>query len=120
MSTQEDGELAAHLVEFVESAVWVFAVTYAETWPHHYIVKDREDETLFIELVRHIRRYGYEGRFYNTPITYFDHDGKVYWTMVPPVGHPAWYPPEEETIINRCPKDATYESRLRAGTLPDR
>ena len=112
------GDLPSELVRFVKTADWVFAVTYAKTWPHHYIVKDRVDETLFLKLVRHIRRYGYEGRFYNTPITYFDHGGNVYWTMVPPVGDPGWYPPEEETIINRCPADATYEARLRAGTLP--
>lgn len=113
----EDEKFPAHLVAFVDSAAWVFAVTYAKTWPHHYIVKDRVDETLFIELVCHIRRYGYEGRFYNTPITYFDYDDNVYWTMVPPVRHQEWHPPEEETIINRCPADAPYESRLRAGTL---
>lgn len=113
-----EADLPGHLVRFVESAAWVFAVTYAESWPHHYIVKNRVDKTLFLELVRHIRRYGYQGRFYNTPITYFDHDGNVYWTMVAPEGHPKWYPPEEETIINRCPADATYEARLRAGALP--
>lgn len=110
--------LPAPLVSFVDSAEWIFAVTYAKTWPHHYIVKNRVDKALFLELVRHIRRYGYDGRFYKTAITYFDHDGNVYWTMVAPEGHPKWYPPEEETIINRCPAQATYEARLRAGTLP--
>ncbi|MDA3949419.1 MAG: hypothetical protein PF508_09340 [Spirochaeta sp.] len=106
------------LDRFTETVDWVFAVTYAKTWPHHYIVKDLVDEKLFIELVRHIRRYGYEGRFYNTSITYFEYGGNVYWTMVPPEGDSKWYPPEEETIINRCPKDATYDARLRARTLP--
>jgi hypothetical protein len=119
VDARKQGQLPSYLAEFVEAAVWVFAVTYAETWPHHYIVKDRVDNVRFLELVRHIRRHGYKSRFYNTPITYFDHDGNVYWTMVPPEGQPGWYPPEEETIINRCPANATYEARLRAGTLPE-
>jgi 5-methylcytosine-specific restriction enzyme subunit McrC len=114
------GSLTLELGRFVETAHWVFARTYADTWPHHYIVKDRVDETLFLKLVRHIRRYGYEGRFYQAPITYFEHAGYVYWTMVPPEGSPKWYPPEEETIINRCRPEQTYEARLRAGTLPTR
>ena len=36
----------------------------------------------------------------------------VYWTMVPPEGNPKWYKPEKETIINRCPKENTYEERF--------
>jgi 5-methylcytosine-specific restriction enzyme subunit McrC len=118
-SGQQPTGLPPELIHFVNTVDWVFATTYAETWPHHYIVKERVDNVRFLELVRHIRRHGYKGRFYNTPITYFDHDGNVYWTMVPPEGQPGWYPPEEETIINRCPADATYEAHLRAGTLPE-
>jgi hypothetical protein len=62
-----EGNLPLEQIRFVETVDWVFAVTYAKTWPHHYIVKDRVDETLFLKLVRHIRRYGYEGRFYKLP-----------------------------------------------------
>ncbi len=59
----------------------------------------------------YIRTYGYEGRFYHKPITYFDEDGMVYWTMGEPV--------EETTIINRCTKEQTYEYRLEHGILPE-
>jgi len=41
---------------------------------------------------------------------YFDEDGLVYWTMGAPI--------EETIIINRCPKESTYEYRLKQGTLP--
>ena len=99
------------LKEFVNDTVWVFAKTYASTWPHHYIVRDRVDENLFIKMVHHIRRFGYEGRFYKMKITYFDEDGFVYWTMGEPV--------EETTIINRCIKEHPYEHRLKMGTLPE-
>ena len=96
--------------EFINNTKWTFAKTYADTWPHHYIVRDRVDEKLFVETVRHIRRFGYEGWFYKKKITYFDEDGLVYWTMGAPV--------EETTIINRCTKENTYEYRLKMRTLP--
>ena len=96
--------------EFVNNTQWTFAKTYADTWPHHYIVRDRVDEKLFVKTVQHIRRFGYEGRFYKKKITYFDEDELVYWTMGAPI--------EETTIINRCTKENTYEYRLKMGTLP--
>ncbi len=96
--------------EFINNTHWTFAITYAATWPHHYIVRDRVDEKLFVKMVQHIRLFGYEGRFYTRKITYFDEDGLVYWTMGDAV--------EKTNIINRCPKENTYEYRLKMGTLP--
>lgn len=96
---------------FVNQEKWTFAKTYASTWPHEYIVRERVDEGLFIQLVQHIRTYGYEGRFYRKPITYFDEDGMVYWTMGAPI--------DETIIVNRCRKEQTYEYRLKHGTLPE-
>ena len=98
------------LRDFVNNSNWTFAKTYATTWPHHYIVRDRVDEELFVHLVKHVRKFGYEGPFYNKKYTYFEEDGYVYWTMGDPV--------EETTIINRCTKENTYEYRLKMGTLP--
>jgi len=95
---------------FIDGVAWIFAKTYASTWPHHYIVRKNVDEKLFVKLVKHIREYGYEGRFYRIKITYFEEDGLVYWTMGAPI--------EETIIINRCPKESTYEYRLKQGTLP--
>jgi len=105
--------------QFLDSTEWTFATTYAKAWPHHYIVKDRVDAILFMKAVRFIRQHGSLKRFYHRRFTYFEQDGMVYWTMVPPEGDPGWYPAEEETIINKCPVESTYESRLRNGTLPD-
>jgi len=68
--------------------------------------------------VRYIRQHGYKAAFYRREYTYFQQDGMVYWTMVPPEGDPKWYPVEKETIINRCPVENTYEYRLRNDTLP--
>jgi len=80
-------------------------------WPHEYIVRDRVDENLFVNLVKHIRSNGYVGKFYSKEITYYDEDGFTYWTMGAPI--------EETTIINRCLKENTYESRLANGSLPN-
>lgn len=103
--------LPHNLRDFIYEAQWTFAKTYAETWPHEYIVRERVDERLFVELVRHIRAHGYEGAFYRKAITYFDEYGLVYWTMGEPI--------EVTTIINRCKKEQTYEYRLKCGTLPE-
>jgi hypothetical protein len=102
---------APELREFVDKEAWTFAKTYAKTWPHEYLVKDKVDKDLFRELVDHIREQGYLGSFYKKDITYFDEDGMVYWTMGGPI--------EEEDIVNRCPKENSYEHKRDNGLLPD-
>jgi len=79
-------------------------------WPHEYIVRRDCPQDLFEMLVRHIREHGYHGSFYERPITYFDEDNLVYWTMGAPLA--------ETTIINRCLKKDSYEQRLKDGALP--
>ena len=102
--------LPAALKEFIEFSRWTFAKTMPE-WPHEYIVRDRVDPALFEALVHHIREHGFEGAFYDRVLTYFAHDGLLYWTMGNPV--------EKTTIINRCREEGSYERRRSNGTLPD-
>ena len=97
------------LKTFVDGEQWTFAKTYAATWPHEYIVRERVEEGMFVRLVEYIREHGYEGRFYRKVMTYFEDDGWVYWTMGSPI--------EETVIVNRCRKEDTYEYRLEHGTL---
>lgn len=106
------------VARFLRDVEWVFARTYAENWPHEYIVRDRVDQELFLQTVRHIRQNGYLGRFYTRRITYVRDGELLYWTMVPPKEDPGWYPAEAETIVNRCPVEWSYEYRLAHGTLP--
>jgi hypothetical protein len=111
--------LSSELASFISSIEWTWAKTYADSWPHHYIVKDKVDESLFQKFVLHIREFGEWELFYNMPLKYFEEDGMVYWTMVPKDNDSKWYPPETEDIINKCPVDSTYKVRLQEGTLPD-
>jgi len=97
------------LIDFVKGENWTYAKTMP-MWPHEYIVRERVDETLFEQLVKHIRTNGYEGKFYSKNITYYDEGGMTYWTMGAPL--------DETIIINRCKKENTYEHRLTVGTLP--
>jgi len=96
---------------FVEGTQWTFAKTYAEKWPHEYLVRHKVEEGLFVQLVQHIRTHGYQGRFYQKTMTYYDEDGLVYWTMGAPL--------DETIIINRCKKENSYECRLANGSLPE-
>jgi len=101
--------LPAALREFVDSVKWTFAKTMPE-WPHEYIVRERVDENLFLQLVRHIRAKGHEEAFYTETYIYFEEAEMLYWTMDALIS--------ETTIINRCRKNNSYECRLRNGTLP--
>ena len=98
------------LRDFVNRETWTYAKTMPE-WPHEYIVRERVDEDLFVQLVKHIRTHGYEGNFYSRKITYYDEGGLTYWTMGAPI--------DETIIVNRCKKENTYEVRLAEGKLPD-
>ncbi len=99
-------ELPAELERFVSTSAWTFAKTYAETWPHEYIVQERVDGEMFFALARHILQRGYEGRFYDKKQVYLDHGEHTYWRI--------------ENIINRCPKSETFERREEEGRLPSR
>jgi DNA polymerase-3 subunit epsilon len=101
--------LPGDLRRFVDEERWTDAKTMPD-WPHEYLVRDRVDRGLFERLVRHIRSNGYEGRFYQKAITYYDEAGLVYWTMGAPL--------DATIVINRCRKEATFAYRALNGELP--
>ncbi len=98
-------DLSEQLKRFIRDSTWVFAKTYATTWPHEYIVQERVDNSLFMELAEHIDTFGYESEFYTTRQNYFDYDGDTYWHM--------------GNIINRCLESETYRRRKVEGRLPE-
>lgn len=107
--THEPVSFPSRLRTFVDEQAWTFAKTMPE-WPHEYIVRDRVDEQLFVDLVHHIRSHGRDGKFYEKGLVYYEEAGMVYWTMGAPLA--------ETTIVNRCRSEETYERRLASGTLP--
>ncbi len=92
------------LKNFIETQNWIFAKTYAETYPHEYIVQERVDNDLFLELAEFIHNNGYEEYFYNKKQIYFDFEDFTYWHM--------------ENIINRCVIADTYHIRKLNNRLP--
>ena len=93
-----------HLTRFIADSTWNFAETYADTWPHEYIVQERVDNALFLELAEHIDTCGYVDHFYKKEVIYWDYEGYTYWHM--------------ENIINRCVEADTYHRRRMDGRLP--
>ena len=83
---------------------WKFAKTYADTWPHEYIVQEEVDNELFLSLARHIDARGYEAHFYKTKNVYFDYREYTYWSI--------------ENIINRCSQTETFERIEKQYRLP--
>ena len=60
-STNPIVPLPEELRAFADREPCTFAKTYAETWPHEYLVRDRVgSKQLFVQLVEHIRSHGYE------------------------------------------------------------
>ena len=100
----------ADVHEFVESANWTFAKTYAATWPHEYVVRRPENASMILALAQHILEHGTDGRFYSQVRKYHHEGGKVYWSMNPTA--------ETTGLVNRCDEAQTYEARMAAGTVP--
>lgn len=106
MSEAAAKPLPEELQRFISDQTWTFAKTYAETYPHEYIVEGRVDAELYKQLADHIDTHGYREYFYKKPVIYFDHEGYTYWHM--------------ENIINRCVVADTYHRRKQDGRLPRR
>jgi hypothetical protein len=57
--------------------VRVRAKTYADTWPHEYVVQTPENAAMVLALARHIFEHGVDGRFYSQVRKYRHEGGKV-------------------------------------------
>ncbi len=98
-------DLSPELSQFINEAEWIFAKTYAKTWPHEYIVQEKVDNGLFLKLAEHIDLFGHEENFYTKRMVYFHYEGHAYWHM--------------ENIINRCLEKDTYQQREKDHRLPE-
>ena len=98
------------LRHFIGAEQWKFASMLPD-WPHEYLVRERVDRLLFERVVKHIRSYGYEGRFYEREIRYYEEAGLMYWTIGAPV--------EQTVIINRCRTKESLEARWASSYIPE-
>lgn len=103
-NTKQARPLPEALVRFVDLTPWTFAKTYAKTWPHEYIVREKVDAALFDEFAAFIDQNGYESHFYQAKQIYLDLGSHTYWHM--------------DNIINRCPTKDTYHRLEKEGRLP--
>lgn len=73
----------ATLVELIELAPWREAVTYRETWPHEYILteKDNQRELLAAVCQRFRSGEGVACRFFRMKNEYLFIGGYKYWLM---------------------------------------
>ncbi len=73
------------LTELIAQAPWREAVTYAETWPHEYVVikKDKQEELLKVVCKRFCAGEGVDGRFFRMKNKYLFIGDYKYWLMTP-------------------------------------
>ena len=96
--------MTSDLQKFISSSQWIFAKTYAKTWPHEYIVQEQVDGESFEKFAKYIDREGKSDYFYQKEMIYLEYDGYVYWHM--------------DNIINRCLLEETYSRRKAENRLP--
>lgn len=99
--------------DFMRETKWTFAKTYAKTWPHEWIVKDRCDVELFERAAAHIIEHGFDGEFFKNRQRYYEEDGIVYWVCAN-----GDYIRDETAVINRVPKVLYYGSRKENHLMP--
>jgi hypothetical protein len=88
--------------DFIAQRRWQEAVTYRETAPHEYTVRQwmhgSEANRDFERFVTYIRRFGYADFYYKIRHIYWAVDEFKYWTM-------GW-PMAETKVVNRARVDA--------------
>ena len=93
---------APDIMDLIARAPWREAVTYRETWPHEYVViqKDGQQELLREFCRRVLRGEGIEGHFFHQTRPYLFLGGYKYWLMdeVEDID-PGTY----DSVLNRCP-----------------
>lgn len=75
--------MEARLTELIRNAPWREAVTFKETWPHEYVLTEKDSQQELLEVVRQRFRAG-EGvrcRFFRMKNSYLFIGDHKYWLM---------------------------------------
>ena len=97
--------MARTLAELIAQAPWREAVTYRDTWPHEYVLSERDGQQELLAAVCERFRAG-EGvacRFFRMRNTYLFIGDYKYWLMI----HWDNVKPGENQVINRGRSTAT-------------
>ena len=92
------------IVELIASAPWREAVTYRETWPHEYVLTEKDDQRQLLAAVceRFRAGEGVAGRFFRMENTYLFICDPKYWLMTAYNDIDA-YGDEGDYVLNRAP-----------------
>lgn len=86
-------ELEAKIFSKLENNRWKFASSMPKQ-PHEYTLREWWDDDAFIKVVKDMRSVAYWGKFYQTPIKYWEYGEYKYWTM--------GYGLDQTKLINRA------------------
>ena len=91
------------LMEIIEKAPWREAVTYRDTWPHEYVLLEKDSQRqLFAAALRRFKDgEGIQGRFYSSRPTYLFLGAYKYW-FDPPVEDLDSLKGAGEYVLNRA------------------
>ena len=95
--------MARTLTELLDRAPWREAVTYRGTWPHEYVLTEKDEQRELLDVICNRFRVG-EGvacRFFRMENTYLFIGGYKYWLMTDYNDIDA-YNDEGDYVINRA------------------
>ena len=74
---------SSNIVQLIESAPWREAVTYRETWPHEYVLTERDEQrTLLAAICERLRAgEGVASQFFRMENKYLIIGEHKYWLM---------------------------------------
>lgn len=89
------------LTELIASAPWREATTFRHTWPHEYVLLQKDEQRELLEAVceRLNNGEGVAGRFFAMRNQYLFIGNYKYWIMRPP-DQVDW---DDEEVLNRAP-----------------
>ena len=100
----KDLTMTAPIIELIARAPWREAVTYRETWPHEYVLTEKDDQRELLAVVceRFRSGEGVPSRFFRMENEYLFIGGYKYWLMtdyndIDP------YNDEGDYVLNRAP-----------------
>ena len=89
------------LTDLIAAAPWREAVTYRDTWPHEYVLLQKDDQRELLEAVcgRFRNGEGVPCRFFSMDNVYLFIGGYKYWLMT----HYDEVDWDDEEVLNRAP-----------------